>query len=200
MSEASEAPGIRHRTPDRLFHWAMAVAIIVLGATAFLPILGIKFEWVPIHWPAGAVLTLAVGYHLYRVFAVHGLKEMAPGADDAKELVRGLRGKGVADLAPAKYDALQKGYHTATAVTIVVIVVTGLVMLAKIDTVFWKRNPSILTDQAWGVLYVLHGVAAMVTLFLFLIHVYFALIPEHRAFLKSMISGRGPSHARGDHD
>ena len=34
----------------------------------------------------------------------------------------------------------------------------------------------------------------------FLIHVYFALIPEHRAFLKSMISGRGPSHARGDHD
>ncbi len=41
MSDINAAPEIRHRTPDRLFHWAMALAIVVLGVTAFLPILGV---------------------------------------------------------------------------------------------------------------------------------------------------------------
>jgi cytochrome b subunit of formate dehydrogenase len=114
-------------------------------------------------------------------------------------MMRNLRNAPSDDLAPSKYDALQKGYHAATAVTMLVALSTGLVMLAKIDTVLWNRNPQILTDQTWGVIYVLHGAAAMVILFLFLIHIYFALIPEHRAFLKAMIAGRGPGHARGNH-
>ena len=199
MSDPKEAPEIRHRLPDRLFHWAMALAVFVLGATAFLPILGVKFEWVPIHWPAGAVLTIAVVYHIYRVVVVHGLQAMSPGTDDVREMARNLRNAATDDLAPSKYDAMQKGFHAAAAVTILVLLGTGLVMLAKIDTAFWNRNPQILTDQTWGVIYVLHGVASMVILFLVLIHIYFALIPEHRAFLKAMIAGWGPGHARGNH-
>ena len=199
MSDLKEVPEIRHRLPDRLFHWTMALAVIVLGATAFLPILGVKFEWVPIHWPAGVVLTLSVLYHLYRVLMVHGVRGMAPATDDVREMVRAVRNAGTGDLAPSKYDALQKGFHASAAVTILVLLGTGLVMLAKIDTVFWNRNPQILTDQTWGVIYVLHGAASMVLLFLVLIHIYFALIPEHRAFLKAMIAGRGPGNARGSH-
>ena len=79
MSHHGGSPQVRHLLPDRLFHWAMALAVITLGATAFLPILGIRFEWVPLHWMAGVVLTLVVMFHLYRVFFVHGLREMTPG-------------------------------------------------------------------------------------------------------------------------
>ena len=199
MADPGDAPEIRHRLPDRMFHWGMAAAVIVLGATAFLPILGIRFEWVPIHWIAGVLLTLSVLFHLYRVLAVHGLRGMSPGADDLREVLRSAAGKDISDIAPAKYDALQKGYHTATALTVLALVGTGLVMLAKIDTSFWKRDPSIMTDQNWGVVYVVHGAAAMVLLFLFLLHLYFSFIPEHRAFLQSMIAGRGPGNARGNH-
>ena len=176
----------------------MAFSVIVLGVTAFLPIIGIRFEWVPMHWMAGVVLTLAVLFHLYRVFFVHGLSNMMPGTDDVREIGRDLRGRDQSGLSEAKFDALQKGYHAAASVTVLVAVATGLLMLAKIDTTFWRRDPSILSDQAWGIVYVLHGASAMLLLFLFIIHVYFAFRPEHRAYLISMLQGEGPEHARKD--
>ncbi len=199
MAKHADPPDVRHRGPDRLFHWGMAASVIVLGATAFLPMLGIRFEWVPIHWIAGVVLTLAVVFHLFRVTIVHGFAEMLPGPDDLREVARTARGRNLDGLSPAKYDALQKGYHTATALTVLALVASGLMMLAKIDTTFWNRNPSLLSDPAWGVVYVTHGAAAMVLLFLFILHLYFSLLPEHRAFLVSMVGGRGPGNARGDH-
>ena len=195
---STDLPCVRHQLPDRLFHWITALSVIVLGATAFLPMLGIRFEWVPVHWMAGTVLVLAVLFHLCRVFFVHGLSEMIPGTDDVREVMRiigGFRGR---SLSAAKYDAFQKGYHAATASIILLAVGTGLVMLAKIDTTFWRRDPSILSDQAWGIVYVLHGAAAMILLFLTIIHVYFALLPEHRAFLISMLHGHGPEYTRKD--
>ena len=128
----------------------MALAVIVLGATSFLPILGLRFEWVPVHWMAGVVLTLAILFHLYRVFFVHGLGNMMPGGDDIRELVRDMRGKGHEGLSEAKFDALQKGYHAAASITVLAAVVTGLLMLAKIDTSFWRRDPAIFSDQTWG--------------------------------------------------
>ena len=197
MSDHSGSPGIRHRLPDRMFHWVMALAVIVLGVTAFLPVIGIRFEWVPLHWIAGVLLTLAVLFHLYRVLVVHGLREMTPRVDDIREIAREARGASTAGLEEAKYDALQKGYHAGAAATVLALVVTGLPMLAKIDTTFWKRDPAILTDQTWGVIYVLHGAAALFLLFLFILHLYFSFLPEHRAFLVSMLSGRGPEKARG---
>ena len=189
--------GIRHRFPDRVFHWLMAVSVVLLGASAFLPILGIRFDWVPLHWISGVVLTVAVIFHLWRVLAVHGIMEMVPDSDDFRELMRDVRNTGHEGLRSAKYDALQKTYHAATALTVLILAATGLLMLAKIDTVFWRRDPTILSDQSWGVVYVLHGGASMVLLFLFMVHVYFATIPGHREFLRSMIWGYGPEKARG---
>ena len=46
------------------FHWVMAAAMFVLLFTAFLPVVGVKFPWVTIHWIAGIVLTISVVFHL----------------------------------------------------------------------------------------------------------------------------------------
>jgi cytochrome b subunit of formate dehydrogenase len=196
MTEEHRSPGVRHRLADRLFHWIMAISVIVLGTTAFLPIIGIKFDWLPIHWITGVVLTISILFHLYRVLVVHGLSGMAPGTDDLREVARGVFGGGNEGLKPAKYDAFQKGYHWAASLTILLIVFTGLLMLAKIDTSFWRRDPSILADNTWGAVYVLHGAGSMLILFLVILHVYFGLLPEHRAYLSAMLRGRGPALAR----
>ena len=60
MPDSARINAVRHRLADRLFHWVMAVSVLVLGATAFLPILGVKFGWLPWHWSFGVVLTAAV--------------------------------------------------------------------------------------------------------------------------------------------
>ncbi len=56
----------RHAPIDRVFHWITALAVLLLLGSAFLPILGLKFSWVPLHWITGLVLTVAVLFHLVR--------------------------------------------------------------------------------------------------------------------------------------
>ena len=196
MTSEEANPGVRHRLGDRLFHWSMAACIFILGGTAFLPIIGIKFDWVPIHWWTGAVLVLAILFHLYRVFAVHGIGTMMPGVDDARESLRVALNREKDGLKPAKYDAFQKMYHWTAATAVIVTTATGILMLAKIDTVFWKRFPAILSDMSWGIIYSIHGLGAMLLLFLVIVHVYFAFLPSHRSLLISMVLGRGPELAR----
>ena len=179
-------PGeIRHAWPDRLFHWTMAVLALVLLATAFLPVLGVQFDWVPIHWISGILLTATVIFHLYRVLAVHGIASMMPARGDLRAA---MGGEPVAD--DAKYDLGQKLYHWSVSAVMLVLVITGLVMLAKIDTPLWRRDPSILSDWDWGVVYALHGAAALLLIFLFILHIYFAFLPEHRRLLAAMALGR----------
>lgn len=202
MQSDETQTGARHRWPDRAFHWAMAAAVIVLTASAFLPILGVRFDWVPIHWISGLVLVAAILFHFVRLAAVHGLREMAPGLADIHE-VAGDIGGGAAAPREAKYDAYQKGYHWASAIAILAVTVTGVIMLMKIDTPLWRRDPSIMSDHSWGIVYVIHGLSSLAIIFLVILHVYFAILPEHRATLMSMISGRGPLAVRGgtnEHD
>ncbi len=197
MTTASESdpPHIRHRWPDRLFHWVMAATVIALGVTAFLPILDVKFDWVPIHWISGVILGFAIVYHLCRVFAVHGLAEMMPAKSDLTMIRREVLLQDVPDAPSGKFDVFQKSYHWAASFTVLVLTVTGFVMLAKIDTPLWARDPSILSDWNWGIVYVLHGAGALLLLFLFTLHVYFAFLPEHRTYLVAMIFGPGPEKA-----
>lgn len=195
QSEAGET-GTRHKWPDRAFHWIMAVSVIVLSGSAFLPIAGIRFDWVPVHWISGLVLTAAILFHIGRIAFVHGIAEMLPGADDVREALAGFS-KSAAHLSPAKYDVFQKSYHWTAAIVVLALTVTGLLMLLKIDTPFWRRDPSILTDHQWGLVYVVHGLTALAILFLIIVHIYFALLPEHRDLLRAMITGRGRKLARG---
>lgn len=178
----------------------MAGAVFVLAGTAFLPMLGYRFDWVPIHWIAGIVLLSAVLFHIIRVTFVHGLRDMAPGVDDIREVGRAALGRGDEGLKPAKYDAFQKGFHLVASISVLVASGTGIVMLWKIDTAFWRRDPSILADQTWGMIYVAHGAASMALIFLILLHIYFAIVPEHHKYLKAMITGQGPATARGEQE
>ena len=197
MTEKTKDRALRHRWPERLFHWVMAGSVLVLGGTAFLPMFGYRFDWVPIHWVAGVVLTGAVLFHILRVSFVHGLRDMVPAPDDIREIGRATVGRDDSGLRPAKYDAFQKGFHLLASISVLATVITGILMLWRIDTSFWRRDPGLLTDQQWGWVYVGHGAASMALIFLVILHVYFAVVPEHHKYLKAMITGRGPATARG---
>jgi len=95
-----------------------------------------------------------------------------------------------------KYDLNQKLYHWAIAIIMTVLLGTGIIMLARIDTPFWHRDPSFLSDGNWGLIYTFHGGASMLLIFFLILHVYFAFLPEHRALLQSMIFGKTTSQSK----
>ena len=55
----------RHSLAARLFHWIMAASMFTLLFTAFLPKVGVQFNWVTYHWIAGAVLTVSIVFHIF---------------------------------------------------------------------------------------------------------------------------------------
>src|SRR6202051_4341016 len=54
----------RHSLTARLFHWVMAASMFTLLFTAFLPKVGVWFDWITYHWIAGIVLTVSVIFHI----------------------------------------------------------------------------------------------------------------------------------------
>ncbi|HEM46109.1 MAG TPA: cytochrome b/b6 domain-containing protein [Alphaproteobacteria bacterium] len=190
---AADGRVIRHRLPDRLFHWVMAASVLVLLATGFLPVLGIKFAWVTIHWIAGLVLTGAIMFHIVRVAGWLEFRSMWIGLRDLRRATRSARhvlgGSGPVAGKPGKYQLGQKLYHLAIAVIVLAAVATGLVMMAKVDTPLWQRDPYLLESGTWGIIYVLHGYAGMSLITLLIVHVYFAFRPEKLWFTRSMVLG-----------
>ncbi len=49
----------------RVFHWLMAAAMLVLLVTAFVPVMGLQFPWVTIHWIAGVALIGLIVFHIF---------------------------------------------------------------------------------------------------------------------------------------
>lgn len=184
---------VRHHWSDRAFHWVMAFSVLALLITSFFPILGLKFSWVTIHWIAGLILTIAVLFHSVRALFWQGLKSMYIEIRDLKdswfETRHTLLFKKFESTKPGKYPVLNKMFHHSIAVVILVTIVTGLLMMVKIDTPFWKRNPYWLTDDLWGVIYVLHGLGALISVTLIMMHIYFAVRPENLWLTRSMILG-----------
>jgi formate dehydrogenase subunit gamma len=167
----------RHKGVDRVFHWLTALSVIALLATGLLPVVGVKFDWVPLHWMTGVVLLVLVLFHLVRSVIWQKLRCMWIGARDFSARKYG------------KYSPAQKLMHLALTLVILTVVVTGVLMMAKVDTPFWDRTPYLLSASTWGYVYVLHGAASLLTVTLIIIHVYFGLIPENRMYLRAMIKG-----------
>lgn len=187
---------IRHHLVDRIYHWTMAASVLTLMGTAFIPIMGWwKFEWVMIHWIAGFVLTFAVIIHIVRALFWQDLSSMMMWPRDIMDALRSvarfLGSKAPAPALPGKYQLLQKAYHWGIALVIFAVIVTGAMMFAKIDTPWWRRNPYIwgMTDRDWGMVYAVHGLAAMAAISLVLIHIYFAIRPEKLWITRSMLRG-----------
>lgn len=170
----------RHAAIDRSFHWLTALSVLTLMATGLLPVIGVKFAWVTIHWITGVVLTLLVVFHLVRASLWQSLRTIWISAHDF-----GMK----AAARPEKYTLAQKLMHHAMTLAVLIVVITGVLMLMKIDTPFWQRNPYVFAADTWGIIYVLHGLATLTVLTLAIIHIYFALIPENRMYLRAMIRG-----------
>jgi cytochrome b subunit of formate dehydrogenase len=192
---------VRHKGIDRLYHWTMAAALLVCLFTAFLPILGVKFEWVTAHWIAGIVLTAVVLFHIVRAVVFQDVWAMVVGPRDLLNVWRSTRralgGGGLPPTRDAKYMLLQKIYHKVVAVLVLSIIASGVLMLSKIDTVFWRRNPYWLADDQWGIIYSVHGLAAMAMITLVMVHIYFAVRPDKWWMSRSMITG---SITRADYE
>jgi formate dehydrogenase subunit gamma len=181
---------IRHAGIDRLFHWVTAATMIVL-ATSLLPIVGIRFAWYQAHWIAGVILTIIIVLHIVRALFWQRLGAIS------------LRGSDFSSKLAGKYTVPQKLMHLGWMVAVLVAIVTGLVLMVKAGVPFLERDPYMLSLSSWGVLTLLHDLAALLSVFLILVHVYFAILPEKRAYLRSMVSGwirRGDLQAEHDLD
>lgn len=184
----------RHSAGARAFHWLMSVAMLALLVTAFVPVMGYQFDWVQIHWIAGLVLLATVLFHVVHAVGWQDLWSMWVGPDDVRQGVEEVRHAlspegGGAPGRTGKYPVDHKLYHHAAAAASLVAVATGLLMMVRIDTPFWTRNPYLLSDATWGVVYVLHGVGGVALIGLVAAHIYFAVRPEKRWLTWSMVRG-----------
>lgn len=180
----------RHAAIDRLFHWGTALTMALLLITSLAPILGLHFAWYGIHWVSGLILTLLILVHIVRalVWQRPGTMLLLSAAD--------FRRAGA-----GKYTLAQKLMHLAWAVAVLVATVTGLLLLQKAGVPFWERDPYARSLAGWGVLTLLHDLAALLSVFLILVHVYFGILPEKRAYLRAMVRGSiGRSELAPEHD
>ena len=184
---------LRHTLADRIFHWVMASAVLVLLGTAFFPILGLDFPWVAAHWISGLVLTAAVLFHMVRALFFQDLRTMWISLEDLRNLIDltrwNFRLSSAIPGKPGKYSLAQKLIHHVMTLIVLLVVVTGLIMLVKIDTPWWERNPYLFEESSWGFIYVVHDLTAMCLITLVMVHIYFSVRPEKLFFLRSMLLG-----------
>jgi cytochrome b subunit of formate dehydrogenase len=183
----------RHSLVARLFHWIMAVAMFTLLFTAFLPKVGVPFNWVTYHWIAGLVLTASIVFHIVHASLFLDFWSIWPDKIDLEDSVKRIkRFFGMsADLPrrPGKYPLDNKLYHGVIVLCGLAVVITGVFMMFRVRTGILPRNPYLFGDMTWGLMYVLHGLAGVGLIGLVIVHVYFAIRPEKLPITYSMIFG-----------
>jgi cytochrome b subunit of formate dehydrogenase len=170
----------------------MAAAMFVLLFTAFLPIAGVKFPWVAWHWMAGLVLAASILFHIVHASVWLDFWSIWVTARDVPELRSELRrelGREVSGPKPGKYPLGNRLYHLAIVAAGLAVTATGLVMMVRVRTPLFARNPYLLGDAWWGFTYVLHGLAGVGLVGLVIAHVYFAVRPEKWWITRAMILG-----------
>ena len=180
----------RHTLATRLNHWLIAVSVIALILSSFLPILGIKFAWVNIHWVTGLVFTESIAFHTVYAMMYQDWRAMWIKLGEFRDVLASMSGRmDRLTVPPGKYWLMQKVYHHVITVFGIVVIVTGILMMFRIDSPFWERDPYILSSDTWGVVYVLHGFASLCFVPMLMMHIYFAIRPEKLFYTRSMIKG-----------
>jgi len=182
----------RHSFVARMFHWVMAVSMLALVFTSFLPVVGVKFAWVQWHWIAGILLTGSIIFHIIHATFFLDFWSIWVGPKDIPELKAELMrelGRDVPGPKSGKYPLGNRLYHLAIVVTALGAVVSGVLMMSRVRTPVFTRNPYLLSDATWGVTYVSHGLAGVALVGLVIAHVYFAIRPEKWWITKGMILG-----------
>jgi cytochrome b subunit of formate dehydrogenase len=195
----------RHSLAARLFHWIMALSMLALLITAFVPKIGYQFPWVTYHWIAGLVLSASIVFHIIHASFWMDFWSIWPDKIDLEDAKRRwLRATGKSAPAPrrfAKYPLENKMYHGIIVLTGLSVIFTGLFMMKRVRTPFFTRNPYLFSDMTWGLMYVLHGLAGVGLIALIMVHIYFALRPEKLVITKSMVFGSVPrEHYLEHHD
>jgi cytochrome b subunit of formate dehydrogenase len=183
----------RHSFVARLFHWVQSIAMLTLLFTAFLPKVGVKFDWIEIHWIAGLALIAAIIFHIIHASFFMDFWAIWPDKvdiEDAMNRAKIMQGQE----APkprrfAKYPFENKMYHLIIVLTGLAVSITGGFMIFRVRTGLVTRDPYIFGDMTWGLMYVLHGLAGVGLIALIMAHIYFALRPEKLEMTKSMIFG-----------
>ncbi|HVA64920.1 MAG TPA: cytochrome b/b6 domain-containing protein, partial [Terriglobales bacterium] len=128
----------RHSLAARLFHWIMALAMLALLFTAFLPRLGVRFNWVAFHWIAGLVLTASILFHIIHTSFFLDPGSIWPDKADLRDAGRRLaRMWGKAAPPPArfgKYPLENKLYHLVIVLAALSATGTGLFMMKRVHT------------------------------------------------------------------
>ena len=115
--------------------------MLTLLATGLMPVVGIKFAWVTIHWITGInVLVLLVVFHIVRALIWQRLSDMGIAAARSRN----------ARAPSGKYTLAQRLMHDAMTAAVVALLITGVLMLFKIDTPLWKRNPYVFRSRHLG--------------------------------------------------
>jgi formate dehydrogenase subunit gamma len=183
----------RHSLAARLFHWIMAAAMFVLLFTAFLPKVGVQFNWVTYHWIAGTVLTISILFHIVHATFYLDFWSIWPDRsdlEDARKRFQRFIGKRTESPRKfAKYPLENKLYHGVVMLSGLAVIVTGICMMFRVRTVVFPRNPYLFSDMTWGMMYVFHGLAGVGLISLTIVHVYFAVRPEKLPITASMIVG-----------
>ncbi len=186
----------RHSLAARLFHWIMAAAMLTLLVTAFLPKVGVQFNWVPIHWIAGLVLTASIIFHIIHASFFMDFWAIWPNKQDLEEGSNRMKRALGQDAPPprrfAKYPIENKMYHGIIVLAGLAVILTGVFMLFRVRTGIFPRNPYLFGDMTWGLMYVLHGLAGVGLIALVIVHIYFAMRPEKFVLTKSMAFGTLP--------
>jgi formate dehydrogenase subunit gamma len=185
----------RHNRSARVSHWVLALATLALLITGFVPILGLQFPWVTIHWIAGVILTGYLLYHMVDTVRRGTLGTMWIGREEISKGMERLKGffsrsTGIEEK-PGKWGTENIAFHHVTALAGIAVIGTGLLMMFRVDTWFWSANPYMLgiSDNLWGWVYVLHGVAAVGFVGLLMAHIYFAVRPDNFWITRSMFKG-----------
>jgi cytochrome b subunit of formate dehydrogenase len=183
----------RHSLAARLFHWIMAAAMFGLLFTAFLPKVGVQFNWVTYHWIAGTVLTISILFHIVHSIFYMDFWSIWPDRSDLKDAGKRMqRFFGRSTALPrkfAKYPLENKLYHGVVMLSGLAVIATGICMMFRVRTIFFPRDPYLFGDMTWGMMYVLHGLAGVGLITLTIVHVYFAVRPEKLPITASMIVG-----------
>ena len=133
----------RHSLAARLFHWIMAASMFTLLFTAFLPKVGVQFNWVTYHWIAGFVLTVSILFHIVHASFFMDFWSIWPDKTDLRDAWTGLR-RFFGKQAPppgkfAKYPLENKLYHGAIMLAGLAVIVTGLFMMKRVQTDLLSR-------------------------------------------------------------
>ncbi|MAI06951.1 MAG: hypothetical protein CBC47_07465 [Alphaproteobacteria bacterium TMED87] len=184
---SSDSKIVRHKLQDRIFHWVMALCMIMLIFTGISPVIGIEFDWVPIHWISGTIFTILIIWHLIRSIFFQDIFSMWISFSEIRSFIIAIFRNRV--LKSGKYSIPQKLLHNTVTVISLVAIITGILLMVRIDTPLWERNPYLFDQSTWGWIYVFHGLSSLCFISIIIIHIYFAIRPEKFFYTRSMVFG-----------